>query len=540
MKTNLGLAAALLLLAGGAVAAVLHVPGDYALIYDAVQACPPGDTVLVAAGSYGDCTHPTEGDGSTPASVIMKSGVTLRGAGVDDTIVDVAGLGRGIFAELISNARIENLQVTGAFASVYGAAILLRQIDSSVELTDLKIRANLDGGVICINQASPLITRVQFYDNEAKQGGGLAIEENSSPTVSDCVFDGNAAPSGAGIFIRQNSDPVISGCQVSNNIINFDYGSGGGIAVVSSSPTISDCLLENNTALGYGAGIAFLDGSGGTLSHCIVTGNDLPSPGLGGAGIHTNQSDPLIEYCLVTLNGVTATWGDGGGIDVEFAPFPTLSNCTLDGNSTGPNGLGGGIAFQFGGDAIVENCIVTNSSAGQGLYCLSANPTVACSDIWNNAGGDGLCGIDGGDNFSADPLFCGLAGVEFNVQDESPCAPAHSPCGTLVGSQDAGCAVDAPEIPAGAARLLGNAPNPFNPSTRIFYELDEAGFASLRIYDVTGRTIDLLDLGLVSSGRHELDWKGRDKNGRQLSSGVYFYELDALGFKQARRMTLIK
>ncbi len=540
MKKNLGLAALALLLAGSAFGGVITVPGDYALIHDAVQACPAGDTVLVAPGTYYDCTHPTEGEGSTPACVIMKSGVTLRGSGVDDTIIDVEGLGRGIFVELVDNCRIENLQVIDAFAEVYGAGILLREVGPTVEISDVKIVANLDGGIICINQASPTISRVDFLNNVAKQGGGLAIEEDCSPTVTDCNFDANEAPSGAGLFIRQNSNPVITGCTVTNNIINFDYGSGGGIAVVASSPTISDCHIEGNVALGYGSGIAYLDQSGGSLTHCTIVNNNLPSPGLGGAGIHTNQSDPLIENCLFAGNTVTATWGDGGGADFEFVPFPTVRNCTFDANSTGPNGLAGGISFLFGADVMLEKCIVSNSTVGGGLYCLSANPTIVCSDVWGNAGGNGLCGTDGGNNFSLDPLFCGTEGVEYNIEEDSPCAPEHSACGERVGYGDVGCAVDAPDLPVMAARLLGNAPNPFNPSTRIFYELDEPGFTNLRIYDVTGRTVDLLDLGLVSAGRHEVNWDGKDMNGRPLSSGVYFYELDALGSKQARRMILIK
>ena len=105
-------------LAGVASGGVLNVPGDYAQINDAVQACAPGDTVLVAAGTWHDCTHPTEGPGTTPASVIMKSGVTLRGAGPDQTIIDAQSLGRGIFIEAVSDCRVENMRVTGAFASV--------------------------------------------------------------------------------------------------------------------------------------------------------------------------------------------------------------------------------------------------------------------------------------------------------------------------------------------------------------------------------------------------------------------------------------
>jgi len=546
MKRTLGLTALLALLAGSAFGAVIDVPDDYTYIHDAVQACPAGDTVMVAAGTYGDCTHPTEGEGSTPACVIMKSGVTLRGAGATplDTVLDVDGLGIGIFVEYVDNCRIENLQVTDAFAEVYGAGILVRHVGATVEISDVNILANLDGGIICINEASPTITRTYFDGNVAKQGGGLAIEENSSPVVSDCEFHDNEAPSGAGIFIRQNSNATITGCDFFGNTINYDYGAGGGIAVWSSSPSISDCHIEGNTAPGYGAGIAFLDQSSGTLSHCVITGNFLPSPGIGGAGIHTNQSNPYIEHCLITDNVVTATWGEGGGADIEFSPAPTLVNCTFSNNTTGPNGLASGISFQFGGDAVIENCIVVNGGTGGvdvgALYCLAATPTISCTNVWNNLGGNDLCGTDGGNNFSQDPLFCGLEGIEFNVENDSPCAPDNSPCGSLVGSNPAGCTVDAPEIPALAARLLGNAPNPFNPKTRIFFELDEPGIADLRIYDVTGRTVDLLNLGSVDAGRHEVVWDGVDRFGNTLSSGVYFYELDALGTKQARRMILIK
>ncbi|MBK7703144.1 MAG: hypothetical protein IPI34_09775 [bacterium] len=52
---------ALLAAAAAAPAAVIHVPGDFAQIHAAVQAAAAGDVVEVAAGTYYDCTHPTEG-----------------------------------------------------------------------------------------------------------------------------------------------------------------------------------------------------------------------------------------------------------------------------------------------------------------------------------------------------------------------------------------------------------------------------------------------------------------------------------------------
>ena len=285
----------------------------------------------------------------------------------------------------------------------------------------------------------------------------------------------------------------------------------------------------------------------GTLTNSTIRGNYLTGPGLGGGGIHTNASSPLIENCLILDNYVDTAWGEGGGVDVEFSNppdylTPTFRNCTIDGNATSTGGFGGGIAFQFqsNGSTTVENCVITNSTAGQGLYCIGATPTIDCCDVWNNAAGDAICGNDLGNNFSLDPMFCGLEGVEYNVEDESPCGPDYSPCGELVGAGPVGCAVDADEVAMGPARLLGNAPNPFNPKTRIFFVLDHSGSATLKIYDVSGKTIAQFDLGLLDAGQHELSWDGRDRAGETVSSGVYFYELNALGLKQARRMILVK
>ena len=76
MRRMLGLLPLALLALGGGVAqgGVINVPGDYSTIHAAVQACPAGDTVQVAAGTYHDCTHETEGAGSTPASMAMRTG----------------------------------------------------------------------------------------------------------------------------------------------------------------------------------------------------------------------------------------------------------------------------------------------------------------------------------------------------------------------------------------------------------------------------------------------------------------------------------
>jgi hypothetical protein len=542
-------------LTSSAFTAVLHVPSQYKFIHDAVQACGYGDTVLVAAGTYHDCTHETEGPGSTPACVIMQSGVTLIGAGPDATIIDAqtGGVkdGRGIFVEGVSDCRIENLQVTDCFAEVYGAGILIRQVDSSVEVTDVKIYDNGDGGIIVINNAHPVLTRIDFIDNHAKLGGGLSIEENSNPTVTDCYFDNNSAPTGGGLMVRVNSNPVISGCVIENNFV-IGNGEGGGIAVVNSSPEISNCEVLNNTTQGSGGGIS-LNSSTGSISDCVVQGNQATGGNSLGGGVYASGSTMTLTNLLIVDNQTTGGLSKGGGVYCSLPASPTLQNCTIVGNGCAGAGNGGGVTCDWGSVATIDKCIIAFSTAGAGLSCLDqpgpiySVPHVSCCDIYGNEGGDAVCGKDLGGNIAGHPRFCESPGIEYHLGSNSPCAPANHPggptiCdGELIGARPVGCGfTGAPYTVVSRPRLLGAAPNPFNPQTRIFFVLPEAGPATLRIYDARGRAVKTLALGELAAGEHGIIWNGTNDAGRAVASGVYYTELEAGGWKQTQGMALIR
>lgn len=89
--------------------------------------------------------------------------------------------------------------------------------------------------------------------------------------------------------------------------------------------------------------------------------------------------------------------------------------------------------------------------------------------------------------------------------------------------------------------LYPAAPNPFNPSTSIRFDLSEAGRVDLRIYDVAGRLLATLQRSdRMEAGAHRVVWDGRDGEGAPVASGVYLYRLDAGPFAETRRMTLLK
>ncbi len=89
--------------------------------------------------------------------------------------------------------------------------------------------------------------------------------------------------------------------------------------------------------------------------------------------------------------------------------------------------------------------------------------------------------------------------------------------------------------------LYQNVPNPFNPRTVIRYDLPSALNVRLEIYDVAGRRVRTLVDGLVrEAGSHEVVWDGRDDRGIHVSSGVFFYRIEAADFRETRKLVLVR
>lgn len=88
-------------------------------------------------------------------------------------------------------------------------------------------------------------------------------------------------------------------------------------------------------------------------------------------------------------------------------------------------------------------------------------------------------------------------------------------------------------------RLEQNFPNPFNPSTMIYYSVPESGKVTIRLYDITGAMVAVLLDEVKERGTFHLNL---DVNsvGRNISSGVYFYSLEAGGKMISKKMTLMK
>lgn len=88
--------------------------------------------------------------------------------------------------------------------------------------------------------------------------------------------------------------------------------------------------------------------------------------------------------------------------------------------------------------------------------------------------------------------------------------------------------------------LYQNMPNPFNPQTRIRFDLENGGEVSLVIYDVLGRKLRTLAVGVHTAGSHIVVWDGKDDSGRTVGSGQYYYSLRAGNVQETKKLMLLR
>jgi predicted outer membrane repeat protein len=358
-------------------ATVIHVPADCPTIQDGINAAAPGDTVLVASGTY----SPSANGESFP--IVMVSSVALLSeSGPDVTVVDAEGTNTVVRCHGVNSAAaIEGFTITGGAAGTgisFGGGMYCFQ--SSPQIESCVFRENWasdkGGGMYCSNLSMPMLWNVLFVDNSCgMEGGGMAVEVDSSPYLSDCDFIGNEAAYGAGICFWNNfsGDPFLSEVRFLGNTASAH---GGACYCRSTGPWITDCLFSSNSAHSGGA-------------------------------FYCSQSSPSIHRTTFFANA-----GVNGGI----------MHCSS------PESMPG-----------FEYSILAFSTQGVAVNCVEeCSPVLTCCDVYGNEGGDwvgciaGQLAVNG--NFSEDPLFC--TGC-YSLQECSPCVQGYG-CGQI-GAYGAAC-----------------------------------------------------------------------------------------------------
>lgn len=89
-------------------------------------------------------------------------------------------------------------------------------------------------------------------------------------------------------------------------------------------------------------------------------------------------------------------------------------------------------------------------------------------------------------------------------------------------------------------RFLKNYPNPFNPVTKIQFDLTQAGKTEVKIFNIKGQKVKTLLDQELEAGIHNIVWSGKDDNGKRVTSGIYFYKVTVNKQEKIKKMIMIK
>ena len=575
---------------------IINVPGDQPTIQEGIDAAAETDTVLVAEGTYFENID-FIGKAITVASNFLIDADTLH---IENTIIngsqatnpDFGSCARFISGEDTTSVLIGFYltQGTGTFDpgfGMLGGGILCKSSSPKIVSNIVKNNSSDDyvGGIVCYINCSPiLLNNVISYNTAVVDVGGVSLWDNcsanlegniisnntannhcggllisdSSPTLVDNIIRENTAPYGddGGVIIQFNSSPILL-----NNIISYNTAAinGGGMEVYYLSGTshiyMENCTIYGNEAGGCGSqincqtgglevvnsiiggsttnGSVYFNTSTPTFDYCDFYNSDGPDfdgpsvpPTLGVITTVNNNGDPCDEFMNIFLDPMFVDPANGDYHLTEFSP------CIDAGDPLSPPDPDGTIAD------IGRFCYLTPPS---NLY-VDENTGLL---TWDAPMADDLTGydvyLDGvfQDNTTdTEWQFTGL----LNGQDyiAGVAAVYDEVSSDLVTIDFTYTGTGAGNNLVSVTELIGNYPNPFNPETTISYQLPENCKVELTVYNLKGQKVKTLVNETLESGNHTVIWKGKDDNGKSVSSGIYFYKMKIENHVETKKMILMK
>lgn len=326
---------------------------------------------------------------------------------------------------------------------------------------------------------------------------------------------------------------------------SFPLGHGGAVACYRSSLTLRRCIFRENWAQ-YGGAVYVQEGDAKLLD-CSFTGNTGNTVG---GGLQLLLGTAIVEDCVFTGNLSTA----GGGLCCDVESEWTIRGCTITGNRATAWG-GGAIAavstVRFERSIVYANC----ADARGDEVCLADGQTevrFACSAV-NTFGiyvGSGTViwedePVEDDPGF-CDPRTCAQAPTtegRYELEEGSPCLPALSPCGELIGAFGVGCPGPSgveETASLGAALEIEVFPNPCTGHFWSRLRLARADWTTARLLDASGRQLHVRS-GPLPAGESTLRWDvagGSGRAGARLPAGIAFLVVD-VGHQRARAKILI-
>lgn len=435
--------------------------------------------------------------------VSNSTGITISGGEIRYNEAESSGGGIYCASSNLSVSGVRILRNTSDFGAALATAF---DTLATVTLTDCEVSWNtaslLGGGVFASGVA--FINHNLFVGNRANSNGG------------GCYLSALAGGSFIGNTLDRNRSPVPNT---------------GGLLIADSPIPVFNNIITNSRHIGINCLGSILP----TESHNNVWGSFIANYGGCAPGPGSISANPLfadtaaVDYRLVmhspsidagspvgAYNDPDGSRGDMGRYGSHAFPMDQPSY---------PKNLRAGLNF--------SNVILRwapNPEADVTWYALYKDtipgfvPTalkfvqlVAASDSVFNAGA------------LADTCYYRIAAI-----DASGYASGNSNWTSLSLATGVG------ETASYRFRLYQNNPNPFNPTTRIHFEIDERSPVTLSIFDVQGRLVRRLVDEMRDPGLYGVQWNGTNEKGESVSSGIYFYRLVAGREVETRKMVLLK
>ena len=87
---------------------------------------------------------------------------------------------------------------------------------------------------------------------------------------------------------------------------------------------------------------------------------------------------------------------------------------------------------------------------------------------------------------------------------------------------------------------MQNYPNPFNSETIIKYQLPEQSYVTITAYNLLGQKLKTLVNKKLNAGIYRATWDGKDKDGKNIGSGIYFYQIKTKNYQQCEKMIMVR
>jgi len=302
-----------------------------------------------------------------------------------------------------------------------------------------------------------------YYEHDLELPDGVTLR-SASLSPSCAVIDAQAQ----GRVILGGDDVTLHGLTVQNGYLApSPWHNDGGGAKLGNRAQVLNCNFLDNLVLGRdsclmgGCGLFARDDA--LLVSCLFEGNDGCHPT--GAQLHRNA---VLSGCRFVHDTVDVSGDAEGAVSANLCRFEssdliisaerlTLDQCLFDGCAIGSyelpwatitrctmNGFGW-VAYGSVTTMVMSKTVSVNSNWNHSSDWLDI-PVLNCNNFHDcHLNSDFMEHIGQNDNFSVDPQFCGAPDGNFLLQSDSPCLPANSPCGSLVGAFPEGCGTTSTE-----------------------------------------------------------------------------------------------